>query len=122
MRSKTSQIMGTIALLSCFVCPILETFDHWDPPIQTGNDTEYTLVILGLCVGAAYLFARPVLRALKQIFAEKFRPWHSDLFHRTLLFSLRRHGSSSSFVTHLEAKQIGRELIRAALLYEHALP
>jgi hypothetical protein len=63
--------MGTIALLSCFVCPILETFDHWDPPIQTGNDTEYTLVILGLCVGAAYLFARPVLRALKQIFAEK---------------------------------------------------
>ena len=71
MRLKTSRMIGTIALLSCFICPVLETFDHWDPPIQTGNDTEFTIVILALCVGAAYLFARPLVNALRQSFADK---------------------------------------------------
>jgi len=45
-------------LLTCLICPVLETFDSWDDTTQTGNDTEYTLVILALCVGVAYSFAR----------------------------------------------------------------
>ncbi len=44
------------------VCPILETFDQWDHTVQTGNDTECTLVVLGLCVGVAYTLARLVFR------------------------------------------------------------
>lgn len=57
-----SRIIAAIALLTCFICPILETFDNWDPPIQTGNDTEYTLVIVALCTGAAYSCARFILK------------------------------------------------------------
>jgi len=30
--------------------------------MQTGNDTEYALVVLALCVGAAYSFARFFLK------------------------------------------------------------
>jgi len=30
--------------------------------MQTGNDTEYALVVLGLCLGVAFSFARVVLR------------------------------------------------------------
>jgi len=33
-------------------------FDQWDDTIQTGNDTEYGLVVLALCVGVAYSFAQ----------------------------------------------------------------
>ena len=58
MRWRTLQIVAALALLVCFVCPILETFDTWDRTIQTGNDSEYTLVVLALCVGVAYSFAR----------------------------------------------------------------
>jgi hypothetical protein len=29
-------------------------FDQWDHTLQTGNDTEYTFVILALCVGVAF--------------------------------------------------------------------
>ncbi len=29
-------------------------FDQWDHTLQTGNDTEYTFVIIALCVGVAY--------------------------------------------------------------------
>jgi hypothetical protein len=63
MRSRASRITVTLALLTCLVCPILETFDSWDPPIQTGNDTEFTLVVLALCVGVAYSFSRFIFKA-----------------------------------------------------------
>jgi len=55
------RLTATLVLLVCFVCPVLETFDHWDHAIQTGNDTEYPLVALALCVGAAYSCARFML-------------------------------------------------------------
>src|SRR5215469_14175778 len=58
MRSRSSRFVVTAALLICFVCPLAETFDNWDHTIQTGNDTEYTLVVLALSVGAAYSFVR----------------------------------------------------------------
>jgi hypothetical protein len=53
-----SHILVTAVLVICLVCPILEMFDNWDHTLQTGNDTEYTFVLLALCVGAAYSFAR----------------------------------------------------------------
>jgi len=63
MRSRSSRFVVTAALLICFVCPLVETFDNWDHTIQTGNDTEYALVVLALCVGAAYSFVRFVFKS-----------------------------------------------------------
>jgi len=63
MRSRASRITATLVLFTCLICPLLETFDTWDHTIQTGNDTEYTLVVLALCVGAAYSFARFVFKS-----------------------------------------------------------
>jgi len=37
-------------------------FDTWDHTIQTGNDTEYALVVLALSVGVAHSFARFILK------------------------------------------------------------
>ena len=63
MRSRASRIAATVALLICLVCPLVETFDNWDHTIQTGNDTEYPLVVLALCVGVAYSFARFIFKS-----------------------------------------------------------
>jgi hypothetical protein len=66
-----------IVLFTCVVCPVLETFDHWDHTLQTGNDTEYTLVLLSLCVGAVYALARLIVRlgsGLSSIIAELCSP------------------------------------------------
>jgi len=57
MRSRASRITVTLVLLTCLICPLLETFDTWDHTIRTGNETEYGLVVLALCVGVAYSFA-----------------------------------------------------------------
>ena len=62
MRSRTSDIVATVVLLICLVCPILEMFDRWDDTLQTGNDTEYTFVVLGLCIGVAFTIARFLFR------------------------------------------------------------
>ena len=54
MRSRASFITATLVLAVCFVCHVAEIFDQWDHTLQTGDDTEYTFVILALCVGVAY--------------------------------------------------------------------
>ena len=52
--------------------------------MQTGNDTEYGLVVLALCIGAAYSLARFILRqplfqsfseAISNLCARKLRPF-----------------------------------------------
>ena len=62
MRCRTLKIIATVALVICLVCPILEIFDDWDHTMQTGNDSEYALVVLALCVGVAYSFARFIFK------------------------------------------------------------
>lgn len=58
MRARVSLITGAIALAICLLCPLVDMFDQWDSALQTGHDTEYPLVILALCVGAAFVLGR----------------------------------------------------------------
>ena len=58
MGAGASRIVAMLALITCLLCPVMETFDNWDHTDQTGNDTEYALVILALCVGVAYSIVR----------------------------------------------------------------
>jgi hypothetical protein len=61
MRSRTSRLIAAVILVTCIVCPLVDLFDNWDHAIQTGNETEYALVVLALCVGLAYSIARFIL-------------------------------------------------------------
>ena len=57
MRLMLSRLMAVTVLVTCIVCPLVEVFDRWDHTLQNGNDTEYTFVVLVLCLGVLYLFA-----------------------------------------------------------------
>ena len=59
--SQTSRIIAALVLLISVVCPLIEMFDYWDHTAQTGSDTEYIFVIIALCVGVTFTFARFVL-------------------------------------------------------------
>lgn len=63
MRAGSPRIIVSLVLLICLLCPFLEMFDHWDHTIQTGNDTEYALILIALCVGFACSVARLVFTA-----------------------------------------------------------
>lgn len=54
MRSRASFLIALCALAICLSCQVAEIFDQWDHTAQTGSDTEYTFVVLALCVGVAY--------------------------------------------------------------------
>ena len=62
MKSRATTRIVTVVLAICLACPLVDMFDYWDHAPQTGNDTEYTFMILGLCVGALYTVARAVLK------------------------------------------------------------
>jgi len=47
-----------VVLLVWLTWPIVELFDNWDKPVDTGNDTQYSFIVLGLCAGLAYLSSR----------------------------------------------------------------
>lgn len=68
MRKDRTHVVVAIILLTCLVCPVLELFDHWDHTMQTGNDTEYPLVVLALCAGVAYSVARFVFKSSLRTF------------------------------------------------------
>jgi hypothetical protein len=85
MRSRASRIVAMLVLLTCLICPLVETFDTWDHTIQTGNDTEYALVLLALCVGVAYSFARFISKSTLLGFVAKsvFAPCLQKSFFST---------------------------------------
>jgi hypothetical protein len=56
-----------IVLTVCFICPMVEMFDHWHDAIQTGSDTEYAVVVLALCIPVAVSFSRIVRRTMSGV-------------------------------------------------------
>src|SRR3982074_2178314 len=53
-RRQLLQFGALLLLLVCFCSPIVETFDYWDHTLQTGNDVEYSLVVVALVAGAVF--------------------------------------------------------------------
>jgi hypothetical protein len=56
-----SKILVFAILLTCIVCAISETLDRWDNSFQTGDETESSVLLLALCLGAAFLLVRRFL-------------------------------------------------------------
>ncbi len=73
MRARASLIISVISLAICVVCPLLDMFDQWDHVLQTGHDTEYPLVVLALCIGAAFVLARLIITLSSQPLVSKIR-------------------------------------------------
>jgi hypothetical protein len=71
VKSRASRITAALILLTCIVCPVIDSFDTWDDALQTGNETEYTFVLLALCVGVTYSFARFIFKSVVVGFAAK---------------------------------------------------
>lgn len=71
-----------VVLLVWLSWPIVEMFDTWDQPVDTGNDSQYTFVVLGICAGAVFVFSRRrqelLLIAVSKVIRSvgKMRFWH----------------------------------------------
>jgi len=54
VRRHLLQFGAFLLLLVCLCAQVAETFDFWDHTLQTGNDIEYSLVIVVMIVGAGF--------------------------------------------------------------------
>ena len=101
---------GIVAIFAvCLAAPVLEMFDRWDQPLQTGNDTEANLVVVALCVGVAFVAARAFLKRIGAA-----QPVQSIRIER-----LDHNTPAGDFALLLEPVLAGRD---AGLLSEAGLP
>lgn len=54
VRRHLLQFGAFLLLVVCLCAQVAETFDFWDHTLQTGNDIEYSLVIVVLIAGAGF--------------------------------------------------------------------
>ena len=81
-------MIGATALAISLVCPLVDMFDQWDHAFQTGHDTEYPLVILALCVGAAFVLGRLIVTLSLNVSVSSVRYAILSAVH-SLLYSIR---------------------------------
>jgi len=54
VRRHLLQFGAFFLLVVCLCAQVAETFDFWEHTLQTGNDLEYSLVIVVLIAGAGF--------------------------------------------------------------------
>lgn len=67
VRRHFLQLGAFLLLLICLGAQVAETFDFWDHTLQTGNDIEYSLVIVVLIVGAGIGLTRVAAVATRTV-------------------------------------------------------
>ena len=64
MQQKTLQFVAVVVLALCVWGHVSELFDHWDNTFKTGNDVEYSTVIVVLIAGAVIGFVSVAVTVL----------------------------------------------------------
>ena len=69
MRRQLIYFGAILILMLCVWGHVSELFDHWDNTFQTGNDIEYSTVIVALIAGAVFGVTRFALAVLRSVSA-----------------------------------------------------
>jgi hypothetical protein len=65
VRRQLIQFGTTLILAVCLWGHVSEIFDHWDNTLQTGNDIEYSTVIVALIAGAVFWLAQVAAKVIR---------------------------------------------------------
>jgi len=69
VRRRLIQFGTTLILTLCIWGHVSEIFDHWDNTFKTGNDIEYSTVIVVLIAGAVIAFAHVAAALIRSVSA-----------------------------------------------------
>ena len=85
VRRHLLQFGAFLLLLVCLCAQIVETFDFWDRTLQTGNDVEYSLVVVALVAGASFCVAQVAAIVMRTVSRTS---WLLSPFIRSSRFAL----------------------------------
>lgn len=66
MQRSLIRLGALLVLLICLWGHVAELFDHWDHTLETGNDAEYSLVIVVILAGATVVGLGRTMLLLRQ--------------------------------------------------------
>jgi hypothetical protein len=67
VRRRLVQIGAVLILAVCVTGHVSEIFDHWDHTLQTGNDIDYSTVIVALIAGAVFGLAHVAAMLIRTV-------------------------------------------------------
>jgi len=68
MRRSTLFALVLLVVAVLLGTQVSELFDTWDNTLQTGNDIEFSLTVVALCIGACVLFSKLLLGRFRNLF------------------------------------------------------
>lgn len=74
MRRYILQFGAFLLLTVCLCAQVAEIFDFWDHTLQTGNDIEYSLVIVALVAGSGFGLAHVAAAAMGAVSMSRLLP------------------------------------------------
>ena len=83
MRRSTLFALVLLVVVVLLGTQVSELFDTWDNTLQTGNDIEFSLTVVALCLGACVLFSKLLLRRFHNLILGL----HPFLFHQLMCSS-----------------------------------
>jgi hypothetical protein len=60
--------VSVAAILLMAVSQLSELFDRWDTIADVGHDTEFMLIVIGMCIGLSLLLALLVVQLVRAVF------------------------------------------------------
>ena len=89
MRRKIPCTVVVLVVVILLGTQVSELFDTWDNTMQTGNDIEFSLTVIAVCIGACLLVASLLVRCFWNLASNT----HRLLCPQLPVFSECTHGS-----------------------------
>ena|SRR5215472_4268995 len=67
MRRGTLFTVVLLVVVLLLGAQVSELFDTWDNTLETGNDIEFSVTVIALCIGACVLFAKLLPRSFHSL-------------------------------------------------------
>ena len=65
MKRRFLIFVSVAAILLMFAPQLCEAFDRWDSISDFGNDTEFMLIVIGICIGLCLLSALLIVHLVR---------------------------------------------------------
>ncbi|MDT8068364.1 MAG: hypothetical protein ROO76_09395 [Terriglobia bacterium] len=67
MRKTLLHLVAVVILAGMLGGHISELLDHWDHTLKTGQDVDYTVVVMAACLGVVFAVGRKMLSVASQL-------------------------------------------------------
>jgi hypothetical protein len=73
VKRRFSTLVSVAAILLMAAPQLCELFDRWDSIADFGHDSEFMLMVIGMCIGLCLLLALLIVQLVRVVFSSALR-------------------------------------------------